>query len=275
MMKATHSASRTRSHGTHARTHHRSMEEGTTMEHIEHQEQNLGHHRVRKPLNFNKAMSDFKTMFPHIDREVIETVLRANDGVVQATIDQLLVLSETAEKIDNDRSEGPRLPSYHEIDKPEFHEEPPPAYSEIEASIPQSILDGKDIHADSGNEVGVLSSGARTRQKYWNPPLLGTLPEDFLRLTANVGDHSNKDSYRGVSNSTDAQLHSDGFHTDRELEQFLEDEKLAMFLQNEEFVRELRSNREFVTSLEEGITCFLSKLDILLFCCVSQKSTNI
>jgi len=38
---------------------------------------------------------------------------------------------------------------------------------------------------------------------------------------------------------------------DKELEQFLEDEKLAMVLQNEEFMRELRHNKDFMLSLEK------------------------
>jgi len=40
---------------------------------------------------------------------------------------------------------------------------------------------------------------------------------------------------------------------DIELERFLEDEKLAMVLQNEEFIRELRHNRDFMSSLEKGL----------------------
>lgn len=38
-------------------------------------------------------MSDFKTMFPDMEKEVIEAVLRANQGAVDATIDQLLAMS--------------------------------------------------------------------------------------------------------------------------------------------------------------------------------------
>lgn len=37
---------------------------------------------------------------------------------------------------------------------------------------------------------------------------------------------------------------------DPELAQFLEDERFAILLQNEEFVRELRLNREFMSALE-------------------------
>lgn len=44
-------------------------------------------------LEFEEAMSDFKTMFPDMEKEVIEAVLRANQGAVDATIDQLLAMS--------------------------------------------------------------------------------------------------------------------------------------------------------------------------------------
>lgn len=44
-------------------------------------------------LEFAQAMTDFKTMFPDMDKEVIEAVLRANQGAVDATIDQLLAMS--------------------------------------------------------------------------------------------------------------------------------------------------------------------------------------
>lgn len=44
-------------------------------------------------LEFEQAMSDFKTMFPDMDVEVIEVILRSNKGAVDATIDQLLAMS--------------------------------------------------------------------------------------------------------------------------------------------------------------------------------------
>lgn len=37
---------------------------------------------------------------------------------------------------------------------------------------------------------------------------------------------------------------------DPELAQFLEDERFAILMQNEEFVRELRQNRDFMSTLE-------------------------
>ena len=57
--------------------------------------------------------------------------------------------------------------------------------------------------------------------------------------------------------------------TDDDIERFLEDEKLAMFLQNEEFLRELRRNREFVNSLEAG-KLFISFSLLYIFIAKSQ-----
>lgn len=39
---------------------------------------------------------------------------------------------------------------------------------------------------------------------------------------------------------------------DKKLKQYLEDERIALFLQNEEFMRELQRNREFLVALERG-----------------------
>lgn len=44
---------------------------------------------------------------------------------------------------------------------------------------------------------------------------------------------------------------------DKKLKQYLEDERIALFLQNEEFMRELQRNREFLIALERGMACVL------------------
>lgn len=56
--------------------------------------------RQVKRLEFNQAMEDFTTMFPSMDYEVIECVLRSNNGAVDTTIDQLLQMSLDGEGSD-------------------------------------------------------------------------------------------------------------------------------------------------------------------------------
>lgn len=178
-----------------------------------------------RQLEFSEAMKDFKHMFPTLDREVIEAVLRANNGLVDATIDQLLSMGLDMEGCGTapTQSEHPPLPSYSDLDR----SEPPPAYtprngeSLTDSSTPSRPLPARPYSA-------------------WNPPLLGKLPDDFLRLGPSTTLPPS--CSRGFGDSMG----------DRELERFLEDEKLAMVLQNEEFMRELRHNKDFMLSLEKG-----------------------
>lgn len=59
--------------------------------------------RPTRQLDFYQAMADFQHMFPTMDEEIIEAVLRANNGAVDATIDQLLTMN-----IDNEEeTDGP------------------------------------------------------------------------------------------------------------------------------------------------------------------------
>ena len=48
---------------------------------------------TKNNLNFYESMYHFKKMFPKFDSDVIETVLRANNGSVDRTIDQLLTMA--------------------------------------------------------------------------------------------------------------------------------------------------------------------------------------
>ncbi len=41
------------------------------------------------------------------------------------------------------------------------------------------------------------------------------------------------------------------------MKQYLEDERIALFLQNEEFMRELQRNHEFLIALERGMIEYL------------------
>lgn len=208
--------------------------------------------KPKKPLDFYQAMSDFKKMFPHIDKDVIEAVLRANDGVVQTTIDQLLVLSETTDNEEN-ATDGSRLPNYHESQACEH--DLPPSYDEVESEIlDQFARESREFECrreDVLSPVVADDNNSVHRTELWNPPLVGELPSDFLRIVDDITlDRLEHDGPPLPSRS--AEQSRDGFISDKDLEQFLEDEKLAMFLQNEEFMRQLRHDPDFLMSLEEG-----------------------
>ena len=147
-----------------------------------------------RQLNFEKAMNDFKMMFPSIDVDVIEMVLRANNGLVDATVDQLLTMQDECQGSQNNESNlldpslNVRLPSYS--DKGLTPHDPPPAYTPRVEENEQILYDPHDllvhhIHTLKANIAAQKSqenSPPVTKNKDWNPPLLGTLPNDFLRL---------------------------------------------------------------------------------------------
>lgn len=159
-------------------------------------------------LEFAQAMSDFKTMFPNMDRDVIEAVLRSNLGAVDATIDQLLAMS-----IDNQvkmllskfcvRPVGPILLNAvpflqnetlrNELDIPENgqpREQTLLTSSSPAANVKPDICVGISPKTASRNENGegpsmiALATGTISKSKKWNPPILGPLPAGFLRLSS-------------------------------------------------------------------------------------------
>lgn len=112
----------------------------------------------------------------------------------------------------------------------------------------------------------------------WNPPLLGSLPANFLRFDNCVPAGSSAIPIPGQASTSvvDGELSATATSTsplssallqqkmqenerqrlqlassldDAEAAQYLEDERIAIFLQNEEFVSELRRNKEFMSAL--------------------------
>lgn len=69
----------------------------------------------------------------------------------------------------------------------------------------------------------------------WQPPLLGPLPDSFLRLPHQWNEGSEATESGAVPESS-----------------MLEDERIAIFLQNEEFMAELRWNEDFLSTLASG-----------------------
>lgn len=372
--------------------------------------------RPTKQLDFYQAMSDFKLMFPTMDTDVIEAVLRSNDGAVDDTIDQLLTMSIDAD--DRDFVDiPPELISPVDAGCPTYHEkrteDSPPSYTEaVQSNNSNSIWttpitqatskssptlpkrspirsnststpkthshsrssshhhsrsshhhhhrrshrsrhseDMVDSLALSNTEpkrpipsspISRRASGKSGGFRNWNPPMLGTLPDDFLRLTVpkspdplsldgflplqnsserthhNISSRKNRHTER-LSNSSSEQkkkisrsrseraperpkwshggdhfpmvraphgqvqnispgmsksliISSHEFsqdmldeklkenerrrrkavkNVDLEMSQYLEDERLAIALQNSEFLQELRGNEDFMKTLEK------------------------
>ncbi|XP_017287675.1 CUE domain-containing protein 1b [Kryptolebias marmoratus] len=234
-------------------------------------------------LEFNQAMEDFKTMFPSMDYEVIECVLRSNNGAVDATIDQLLQMSIDGQGSDDSSDSDDSIPAEileRTLEPDSSDEEPPPVYSppahEVYPKVPPTPPQRLENH--SAGEQPVRS------YRNWNPPLLGNLPDDFLRILPQQLDslkslHSSISQPSSSSSSSSisqwmAQTGSvcgavgtaegpgsvpEAAEQDDKLKQYLEDERIALFLQNEEFMRELRRNHDFLIALERDRLKYESK----------------
>lgn len=247
--------------------------------------------QVRR-LEFNQAMEDFKTMFPSMDYEVIECVLRSNNGAVDATIDQLLQMSLDGQGSDDSSDSDDSIPQEileRTLEPDSSDEEPPPVYSP--PAYDMHIYDRKYPEAPPTPPPRFEAQPPPGHQKVrsyknWNPPLLGNLPDDFLRILPQQLD-SIKNSQSGLSqpsSSSSSSVSSAGQWTappdsgsstagsnglssvsagateqDKKLKQYLEDERIALFLQNEEFMRELQRNREFLIALERDRLKYESK----------------
>ncbi|XP_017586364.1 PREDICTED: CUE domain-containing protein 1, partial [Corvus brachyrhynchos] len=230
--------------------------------------------QVRR-LEFNQAMEDFKTMFPNMDYDIIECVLRANNGAVDATIDQLLQMNLDGSGCDDSSDSEDSIPPEileRTLEPDSSDEEPPPVYSPpaYESQALGSRYPRAPPTPPPRTDVpGPGSAAAPAHYRNWNPPLLGNLPEDFLRIlpqqTAGTQQHptGNKPMFasaglppvpRGLVPRGQGSLEQE-----RRWKQYLEDERIALFLQNEEFMKELQRNRDFLLALERDRLKYESK----------------
>ncbi|XP_034384555.1 CUE domain-containing protein 1b isoform X2 [Cyclopterus lumpus] len=238
-------------------------------------------------LEFNQAMEDFKTMFPSMDYEVIECVLRSNNGAVDATIDQLLQMSIDGQGSDDSSDSDDSIPPEileRTLEPDSSDEEPPPVYSP--PTYDMHIYDRKYPEAPPTPPPRFEAQpppGHQQVRSYrnWNPPLLGNLPDDFLRILPQQLDSIKQSSQSSLSQPSSsstssvssisqwtaqsgsqsgaAGLTAGATEQDKKLKQYLDDERIALFLQNEEFMRELQRNREFLVALERDRLKYESK----------------
>ncbi|XP_054022398.1 CUE domain-containing protein 1 [Dryobates pubescens] len=221
--------------------------------------------QVRR-LEFNQAMEDFKTMFPSMDYDIIECVLRANNGAVDATIDQLLQMNlEGSGGDDSSDSEDSIPPEILErtLEPDSSDEEPPPVYSPpaYESQALGSCCPRAPPTPPPRTDVpGPGSTPGRRRYRNWNPPLLGNLPEDFLRILPQQtpGTPGSRSCRQGAPQGLPARGQG-CLEQERRWKQYLEDERIALCLQNEEFMKELQRNRDFLLALERDRLKYESK----------------
>lgn len=103
----------------------------------------------------------------------------------------------------------------------------------------RSELEQSDGSSESPKPAKIDTNKSLRSIHKWKPPLLGPLPDSFLRIPQQMGE--------GLD-GTDSGIAQDS--------SMLEDERIAIFLQNEEFMAELRWNEDFLNTLENGIHYF-------------------
>ncbi|XP_032589986.1 CUE domain-containing protein 1 isoform X2 [Drosophila grimshawi] len=201
-------------------------------------------------LEFSQAMADFKKMFPDIDREVIEAVLRANLGAVDQTIDQLLAMStdnqslinlsdtdrelrrnqliDTTDGTSSERTEGAAAAAAAAASallstasaSPNHHHNTGASPKQRPLGASNKINSAGNTPTKRSQTVALSNSNSSRR---WNPPILGALPAGFLRIAPVAGQQDFE----------------------------LPDEQFALMLQNEEFMNQLRWNQDFMNALEK------------------------
>ena len=152
-------------------------------------------------------MTDFKIMFPNMDVDVIEAVLRSNNGAVDATIDQLLTMTADIEDFPPSTAAPPdyssnTLPTYKEavrLDSVRLDSVTEMLGASSLMRDHPDLLSGLDMMGASGGQNHEDNVPLRNI-RHWRPPLLGKLPADFLRLKTKHG-HSYTHPDRPASSS--------------------------------------------------------------------------
>lgn len=161
---------------------------------------NVSDKNAKKKLDFYQSMYHFKKMFPKFDSEVIEAVLRSNQGSVDKTLDQLLTMS-----IDNENAVSSNtciqscLISSDVNVQRESHDLPP-SYHEIMSSSSASSINDSSKSADlidlNNNNISKPTTSEslveNSMKSFYKPSssliknydriLVGELSKDFLRI---------------------------------------------------------------------------------------------
>lgn len=182
-------------------------------------------------------VAELQRMFSNLDSNVIASVLAANNGQVDLTIDHLLTMSIDTENENHFQQSIPVTPLRQLPSIPNIYDDDPPPYPGHETSVHHRTSPMASLPRRSPNNSQTTSDSIVHREiqiQRWKTPYgqyrtfyIGDLPNDFLRLTISSNNEQKKSS----------------------TSQLVEDEHMALLLQNEEFVHELRHNKDFLTTL--------------------------
>lgn len=135
-----------------------------------------GANRSTAALDFYESMYHFKKMFPKLDSDVIETILRANNGQVDKTLDQLLTLNVDTELVEQRRQSDPSVvttttnstitttQTSNSSENIINHDDSPPPYHELVKSSQSS-----------------LSSSAAAASAYFSSPVESVEQQSIIR----------------------------------------------------------------------------------------------
>lgn len=108
---------------------------------------------------------------------------------------------------------------------------------EFDDGAPKSSKSGKKNKKPETTTT--VTTNLSQSMKRWQPPMIGKLPDSFLRITPDETDTGEHNTVQDLA--------------------LIEDERIAVFLQNEEFMAELRWNEDFLNTLEKGMTFFYNE----------------
>ncbi|UJR25058.1 hypothetical protein I4U23_006418 [Adineta vaga] len=239
------------------------------------------------------TIAELRRMFSNLDLTVIESVLSANNGQVDVTIDHLLTMSIDTENQNNIRQAVPHTPLRQLPVVPNIYDDDPPPYPGHEAtatnhpttvpSFPQRLTDNyySINHCKFSRKVpfvnflylkyliySIINISTYPKQdlqvRQWRTIdgqyricYIGDLPDDFLRVK--------------FSSKSDAHQQLKHHKSGDTLSRYTNNEYLAALCEDEEFLNELRHNKDFLSTLQTDQNIRLTSASVTQ----QRRSTNL
>jgi hypothetical protein len=201
------------------------------------------------------TVAELRRMFSNLDSSVIASVLAANNGQVDVTIDHLLTMSIDTENEYNIQQATPMTPLRQLPAVPNIYDDDPPPYPGHERtahnrttrmpSLPQRLSSTNHNQSNTNHLSDSVNIQQDLQVRRWKTAYgqyrncyIGDLPDDFLRVKLSTKYEINNQSKNNISGENN--------NPSRYLD---DDEHLSILFQNDEFLNELRHNKDFITTL--------------------------